>query len=367
MEGMRGLWTSRRPLGAMQVEVSGRCTRACAVCPRSALRDVWCGEDLATDAWERLRPDLRLASHVHLQGWGEPLLHPRIETMVRDTRQAGCTVGITTNGDLLERATDWILDAGVDLVTLSVAGDAGTHARLRDGSRLDDVMERARKLARAGRTHVKVSYLLTREGAADLPPVVERAARAGLDGVVVNHLDTTPTPDLLARAAFTDDGLAPGVGEHLDEAERVARRGGIRLWLPARSPQHMLTCALNPLTMLFVGWDGRVGPCVDLLLPIVGAIPRETPTGRLHVRPEVWGDLGESTLAAILASDPRREFLAPFEARLDAERRFLGSCVGDFGSEALARLDRADRARSSALDGSPFPPGCEGCHLQRGF
>ena len=66
---------AKRALFAIQVEVTSRCTRSCAVCPRSAFADSWLEGDLSAGLWQRLRPDLRLARHVHLQGWGEPLLH----------------------------------------------------------------------------------------------------------------------------------------------------------------------------------------------------------------------------------------------------------------------------------------------------
>ena len=154
----------RRPLIALQVEVSSRCTRACGVCPRSALGPLWLDGDLEHTLWERLRGDLALAEHVHLQGWGEPLLHPDLPGMVAAAKAAGCTVGVTTNGDLLSEALTWIAEAQVDLVTVSVAGRDSTHARLRDGSRLGEILDAARELVRARRrrrTHVKLSYLLT--------------------------------------------------------------------------------------------------------------------------------------------------------------------------------------------------------------
>lgn len=352
------------------MEVSSRCTRACRVCPHSALGPLWLEGDLDHTLWERLRGDLALARHVHLQGWGEPLLHPELPGMVAAAKAAGCTVGITTNGDLLSDALPWIAEAQVDLVTVSVAGRDSTHARLRDGSRLGDILGAARELVRTRRrrrTQVKLSYLLTRQNAAELASVVELAAKRGMDGVVVSHLNTTPTQDLLSQAAITSSGLAAGVGEALDAAKAVARDHRVRLWLPNRSAQTMLTCALDPIRMAFVGWDGRVGPCVNLLMPIKGDIPRQTHEGLLRVKPECWGSIRDSSLAHILQGEARREFIAPVEARLEAERRFLSACAVEPGAETLARLDEADRERTNALLLAPFPPPCAGCHAQFGW
>lgn len=364
-------WLRRgRPLEALQVEVTSRCTRSCAVCPRTALGPVWVDGDLSPGLWQRLRQHLSLARHVHLQGWGEPLLHPDLPDMVAAAREAGCTVGITTNGDLLAGALDWIVRTGVDLVTLSVAGQEGTHGRLRAGSRLGEVLEAARELVRTRRrrrTHVKLSYLLTRQNVAELPGLVELAADHRLDGVVVNHLDTTPTQELLDMAAFTADGLAGGVGEALDAARAAARERRIRLWLPETVAQPMLCCALDPVHMAFVGWDGSVGPCVNLLLPVRGSIPRQTQDGEVHVEQESWGNVRDSALPDILECRARRTFLAPLEARAEAERRFLSACAVEPGVEALARLDRADAQRTEALRQAPFPAACAGCHGRLGW
>jgi hypothetical protein len=68
----------KRPLLALQVEVTSRCTRSCLPCPRSDLRRDWRNGDLEDAYWAAIEPGLRLTYHVHLQGWGEPLLHPML-------------------------------------------------------------------------------------------------------------------------------------------------------------------------------------------------------------------------------------------------------------------------------------------------
>jgi MoaA/NifB/PqqE/SkfB family radical SAM enzyme len=53
---------------------------------------------------------------VHLQGWGEPLLHRQFFEIVARAKKAGCRVGTTTNGILLDRAEIGKLDeSGIDI------------------------------------------------------------------------------------------------------------------------------------------------------------------------------------------------------------------------------------------------------------
>jgi MoaA/NifB/PqqE/SkfB family radical SAM enzyme len=358
---------ARRRLDALQVEVTSRCSRRCAVCPRSALADRWVDGDLSSDLWRRLLPDLPMAEHVHLQGWGEPLLHPELRSMAADAAAAGCRVGITTNGDLLRAAMDWIVTVPLDVVAVSVAGGDGTNVRLRDGVATGDLLQTLAELARrrtsAHRPRLHLSYLLTRENAGELETVVERAAGVGVDAILVNHLDVAPTAELRALAAYGEDGVRPEVRDALRGATAVARRRGVDLRAPVTDPQDMLVCDLDPRRILSVGWDGRVAPCVALNLPVEGPVPRATETGLVQVETPSLGHLAASSLCEILASDAYRSFVAPFEKRVaaDARCREWGLLASGWGVVALADLDRMHAELESALAANPFPEACTGC------
>lgn len=362
---------NRRPLNALQIEVTSRCTRECAICPRTALSSVWQDGDLSDASWDRLRPDLELARHVHLQGWGEPLLHPRLPEMVDAAKAAGNTVGITTNGDLLQPAIDWIVDKRVDLVTVSVAGDQATHAELRSNSHLPELWTVVRELVarrnRRKRPKVKVSYLLTKRNCAVLPGAVREAADAGAEELFVTHLDCTPSRELLEVTAFGESGLLPAAAKAIEAARRVARQGKIGFRTPTLARQELLVCASDPLSVAFVSWNGRVGPCVHLALPIRGPIPRWREGGPEQVEPVTYGDLAAESLREILLGERYRSFTESFRSRLEAEGRFLGGVVTRSGTEALSYLDDADRQREGELAANAFPGPCAGCHKVAGW
>jgi MoaA/NifB/PqqE/SkfB family radical SAM enzyme len=279
-------------------------------------------------------------------------------------------VGLTTNADLLPAHTDWILGGDVDLIALSVAGADDRHAELRGGSRLPDVwsaMDRLASRRRRRRPRIQVSYLLTSDNAEDLPRVVEQAARQGADELFVVHLDCLPSPALEQRAAFDRAGLRPGVGGGLDAAQKVARRCGIAFRPPPRAPQGLLVCAANPLRLAVVAWDGRVGPCVQLLLPTGEAIPRCAEGERHVVEPLSYGNLAHRSLREILGGGSFRRFTRPLTARLEAEGRFRASCVQLGASDAIRELERADSRRDEELARQPLPPGCTGCPKALGW
>lgn len=351
--------------------MTSRCTRECAICARSALASTWRDGDLADETWDRLRQDLGLARHVHLQGWGEPLLHPRLPEMVDAVKKAGSDVGITTNGDLLEPAIDWIVEKRVDQVVLSVAGDDATHAELRSGARLEELWTVLQSLVdRRGKRKtpkVKVSYLLTRSNCEQVPGIVEAAADVGADELFVIHLDCTPSQELRDEAAFGASGLIPEAAAAIERATRLARTRKIAFRAPSISRQEILVCALDPPSVVFVSWNGRVGPCVYLGLPVDGPIPRWGDEGPTRVEPMVYGNLAEEGLAEILRGERFRSFAGTFEARRAIERRFVDGMVGRSARESLSYLEEADRTRERELADHPFPAPCTGCHKVVGW
>jgi MoaA/NifB/PqqE/SkfB family radical SAM enzyme len=364
---------ARKMLRALQLEVTSRSTRQCAVCPRTVLGDEWLEGDLCDAHWERLRPDLERVGHLHLQGWGEPLLHPRIAHMARDGHAAGCKVGLTTNGDLLGGATNWIVSGAVDVLAVSLAGRETWNRRLRNGARPDEILDSLGRLSRArkrrNKPRIHIAFLLVRDNAGDLAETVRASARAGVDKIIVNHLDHVPTERLHELAAYSGGGVPETVREELDEARRVALELGVDLLLPFTKPQEMLTCALDPRRMASVRWDGTVAPCVHLNLPIPGPIPRMTAMGPVKIRRHDFGHLDDAPLSEILSGAARREFTEPLHSRCEADDRYRewGLLASGWGVVALADLDRAYEKLEQELAQNPFPPACRGCPKVRGW
>lgn len=358
---------AQRPLTALQVEVTTRCTRCCAVCPASALAALWHRHDLSADAWEAIRPALPRFGHVHLQGWGEPLLHSELPRMAAEAHDAGCRVGLTTNGDRLE-AAEWVTDGSIDLISVSLGGNATGHARRRNGSSLGDVLGAAAALARRpGAPQVSASFLLTRENATELVDVVREVAAAHLHELYVIHLDALPTAELAEAAAFADDALRPGVATALAAATKTAAACRLRLRLPAGEPRDLVACDLDPTRFVTVSADGRVGACVYQLLPVPGPVPRWTRSGRIDVEPALYGRVPEQTLDVIIDGPDRADFVSAFQRRHDAEIAFREALPLDASAEAVAALDRVAAVRDRAFASSPFPAACQGCAKANGW
>lgn len=358
--------TKSRPLRALQIEVTSRCTRSCRICPRSDLSHVWRDGDLSMELWKSVVPDLRLAEHIHLQGWGEPLLHPMLPEWAAEAHEAGCSVGITTNGDMLSEAIPWLLEGNVNLITLSVAGDYGSHAEMRDGSNLSQLMENAFELIQRLRERklylkVQLSYLLTRTNACELPETVRLAADTGLDEAFVIHLDCRTSKFHMEQSACNDEFILHDVEPYLKEVRRIVRWKRFRFREPSRKQAEVLACALNPMYFTFITWDGRVGPCTYLLLPISGQIPRYTVRGMRYVKPVSYGTIGRATLSHLLISEVRKKYIEAFRVRLEAERKFLNQIDMEASIQTLRKIELASVEREKTLAINPLPDQCEDC------
>ncbi len=317
VERIRERWRARPPgLDWVQLEVTSRCTAACTYCPRAAARTGWRGRDLSFETFEALLPDLARTRYVHLQGWGEPLLHPRFLAMVERLSAAGLRIGTTSNGVLLDRASARALvDAEVEVVALSVAGaDAATHDAVRSGAPLAGVIAAAQTLyeARAGRPYPRIhlAYMLLRSGLSSLDRLPELLREAPVDEIVVSSLSLVTCPELAPEAVLAeDDDELRALRARLDRvATEVERRGARIHWqliVPSATPRG---CPENPGRSVFVDADGQVHPCVLAGLPLEDPL-EAYPWGSSTPQPQVsFGEVGASCLGAVWRSPAARRF-----------------------------------------------------------
>lgn len=301
----------------LQVEVTSACQLRCTFCARTALADRWINAHLSPEAFAGILPWAGKVELVHLQGWGEPLLHPRLWDMAAALKGQGCRVSLTTNGVLLdEEAAKEACRLGLDLVAVSVAGARpATHDALRVGSSLDRVAAAVAGLcARSPRPRVVLIMQLMTPNLEDLPELVDLAAELGADEVVAPHLDYLPSPafDGLRAFAWEPDPRLAGLAE---EAVRRGERLGVKVHVyDPRLRDDVLVCAADPLHNLWITVDGQGAPCAYLALPCRDGFPRYFEGSLENVRRLTFGDV-RAGLPRVWGSRPARAFRAAFSRR----------------------------------------------------
>lgn len=348
----------RRPevpvFDAIQIEVTSRCNIRCVMCPVTVLADRWHAQNLDWELYLRIARAFKHIEYVHLQGWGEPLLHRRLFDMIRVAKEAGCRVGFTTNGTLLgPAASQRLLDLDLDLLAVSIAGATPqTHRAIRVGSDLTQILDNLRCFLdlraqrRVSHPKVEIFFLMTKTNMAELPAVVDLTASMGADELVATNLDYVPTEDQDGLKAFACESQSKAFASAVEEAHNKAKVAGIVFRAYPLEAEEVAICDANPLRILFVSCDGKVSPCTYLGLSGQTEIPRVFEGRNLSVPRAAFGDIREQELEEIWEGPEYRAFRQRFVARRDA--------AVARGFAVIAGFTPASRRT--------FPPAPDACH-----
>jgi MoaA/NifB/PqqE/SkfB family radical SAM enzyme len=261
----------------IQVEVTTHCNASCTYCPHTVYKDSWIDRHISLSTYERLLPAFRQTRLVHLQGWGEPLLNPALFEMAALAKEAGCDVGITTNGTMLDATTAVrAVEIGLDIIAFSLAGTDEKNDIARKGTHLSEVLDaieavnREKKRAGTRKPSIHIAYMLMRSGIGDLDGLPGLLRGRGIDQVVITTLDFVPSPDMMREAIIPSDKAAHD--ELISHLERVVQSGkdaglDIHYYLTHPGISNRV-CTENPQRALFVSSDGTISPCVFTNLPV---------------------------------------------------------------------------------------------------
>lgn len=257
--------------------MSSHCNASCLYCPHTVYRDVWKNRHLSLTVLEKLLPAIANTKLVFLQGWGEPFLNPDIFAMIALANEAGCQVGTTTNGMLLDGwRMNRLLECGLDIISFSIAGLDDRNDTLRKGTQLRTVLDVIASLSQKKKDlgltlpAIHVSYLLLRSGLKGFATLPDVLPGLGIDLVVVSALDFVPTKGLEDETLYRDDAMEYGeLCSTLDRVRATAESRGLHVhYNLGRVAKPGEVCSENPQRSFYVSSDGTVSPCVFTNLPV---------------------------------------------------------------------------------------------------
>lgn len=348
----------------LQVEVTTRCNLpGCVMCPRTAWPDRWQAQDLTWDTFEALIASSKYFAHIHLSGWGEPLLHPRLWEMARILRAQGLKVSLTTNGlGLSEEVQRQVLEH-LDMVVISLDGArAETYEKLRPGgdfhrltANIAALCSQKRSLGLA-KPEVVLLFLKMRPNLAELPELVKLAASLGVDRINAPNLDFIPVPEMEPLSLWSAGPPDPEMEARQRQAAEVARALNIPLRNFSLFPKFDLkVCDANPLLNAFVRACGEVAPCVYLGLPLAYPFLRHSFGKTYQTGNYSYGNIRELDFFTISRQPAYLNFIDYF--RGPVEIFALLQPVGDEGRSPTGPLGTG---RACTFSGR-WPPPCQGC------
>lgn len=134
----------RRPDGfsalpvSLSLDLTRRCNLKCLMCEQQRQVPGPAGlswydsqRELPLEVWLRLLDQTAsFLPRLYLTG-GEPTLYRHFRPLVAEAKRRGYLVQVQTNGTLLEELAGFLVDQGVEIVTVSVDGPAQVHDRIR--------------------------------------------------------------------------------------------------------------------------------------------------------------------------------------------------------------------------------------------
>ena len=293
-----------------QIEPVGQCNLRCRMCPIQFRKD---GQPPGPPAFldlklfRRLLDEAPQLEELHLQGMGEPLMHPRFFEMVREAAGRGIRVSTNTNLTLLtERRARECLSSG--LCTLYGSLDAATPAAyesIRVRARFSRVLRNLHRLLKLRRAtgqrepQIMLVAVAMRRNLAELPRLVRLAHRLGVDGLQVQHLCHDFSEESLPKQyqpmrRFVDEETLQGADrDHVAAVFAEARALADGFGLPLRLPRlEAGPAAIDggrrrcgwPWHGPYISYAGDAMPCCMVATPDranLGSVVRQS-------LPEVW-------------------------------------------------------------------------------
>ena len=365
--------TKKRTFGSLQIEATSECSLRCIMCPRTAHLSKWYSKAMDFATYRRITRYFPLAEHVHLQGWGEPLLNRRIYEMIEMAKDAGCSVGFTTNGMLLrEDVSRKMVGLGVDIIGISIAGASPrVHGSVRVNSKLDKLIENIATLGRvkgdmgSEKPRVVLSYLMTKSNIHELPDAVMLGARLGVDEFVATNLDYPSTGLQDELKVFSCEAADEEYDAIIKKSKAAAESQGLSFRSYPLKTEEIIMCELNPVSYVYISHDGFVSPCVYLNQTRSGKIPRIFCGKKYEVDRTVFGNVNEEGLMDIWMKPEYRAFRAAYIRRQERYYDAFGEVPFDFGFSA--KIEEALKRASTVLQRNPVPEECRTCYKAYGI
>lgn len=210
--------SSRNYPSKLFVEITTKCNLRCGMCVKQNGEGGIREGNMPPEIFEGLAPAFPHLKALILNGIGESLLHPHVETYIEKAKRLlpeGSWVGFQTNGMLLNgRRAASLLDAGLDRICLSLDAVSGDSFRsIREGGELRDMESAFTALNKASVRHGRrdfrmgIEFVLMRDNLEELPSALRWAVRRGATFAIVTQLFPYDK-ELVSQAAYDTNTAA---------------------------------------------------------------------------------------------------------------------------------------------------------------
>lgn len=280
--------------GYVQIEPVGQCNLRCQMCSIQFRRD---GPPYGPPAFMDFASFTRMidqfvnVQELHLQGLGEPMMHPRFFEMVEYAAAKGIRVSTNSNLTLLnDRRAERCVTSGLDCLHVSIDGATPeTYERIRVRAHFDRVVGNLERLLatreRLGseHPHVHLVMVIMRQNLHELPEIVRMAHGWSVKEMFVQHLchdfgeSSLPSYYRPMRAFVQEQTLLEEDPQRVEyyfaEARNVAQELDVKLRLPRTQPRQHPPGTPGPMRCdwpwkgAYISYQGYAMPCCMVSTP----------------------------------------------------------------------------------------------------
>jgi MoaA/NifB/PqqE/SkfB family radical SAM enzyme len=311
--------------------------------------------------------------NVYFGGIGEPLFNPKTIEWIAQIKELGVKVELITNGTTLtEKRTRQLVDAGLDMLWVSIDGATPeSYADVRLGAEFPRVIENIRRLTKMRKgghfpqPEIGIAFLAMRRNIADLPKVIRLGISLGAKYFSVSNIQPA-TADMqderlytrsMRNIAYLPSTVLPHLSlpkidfnEQTQDALIQAFNSGCNVsfagnnWGGAND-----VCNFVESGTMSIAWNGDVSPCWSLM---------HTHTTFLHGKPRllkkhVIGNVADRSLLDLWLDPGYQAYRERLHNFVFAPCTFCGGC------------DLSEANQEDCL-GNTFPA-CGGCLWAQGI
>jgi radical SAM protein with 4Fe4S-binding SPASM domain len=242
-------------------------------------------------AFARLIDQFHSVKELHLQGLGEPMMHPGLFDMIAYAAGRGIRVSVNSNMTLLgARRAALCISSGMAELSISVdSADPATYERIRVGARFARVEQNVHLLMQARRQavsrspEVRLVAVLMRQTLDGLPDLVRLARRWSIERLFVQHLchdfaesslpaEYQPMREFVDEQSVLGDDIAH-IESVFAETRRVAEELAVEVRLPHPRPRPHPPGTSGPARCdwpwkrAYISYQGLAMPCCIVATP----------------------------------------------------------------------------------------------------
>ncbi|MEM1645456.1 MAG: radical SAM protein [Ignisphaera sp.] len=249
------------------VEVATTCNMDCFHCFRKSAKELK-PQIIDIQLFEKvLNESIRCkVKKIVFSGWGEPFTHPRLDYIVEMCKKYGLEVAINTNGLLLGKFMDLIIDYIDELYISLDAATTQTYNYIRAPNVFNYVIQNIRELTKIKqqrgllKPYTKALFTVTKTNVNEVEDLLYLARDLGFNEVIFSF--SIPYDSMDGVGCLSSIECINNFFSKFQEALNKVKEIGLGITTPRMLYTPSVRCPFATNRALFIRSDGAITPCI---------------------------------------------------------------------------------------------------------